>query len=184
MKVHNQLSPYDSPWTPSQRIKMMLWNISWKIFCSWTPKPFNLWRLFWVKVFGGKVFGKPFIHQRCRIQIPWNLIIHDKAAIGDRANIYSLGIIEILENATVAQEAYLCTGTHAFNHPTMNLLTSPIKINKNAFIGARAFIMPGIIIGENSIVGACSVVTKDVPDFNIVAGNPAHQIGVRNIVSN
>ncbi|EGY1308920.1 N-acetyltransferase, partial [Escherichia coli] len=44
---------------------------------------------------------------------------------------------------------------------------------KNASIGANATILPGIIIGENSIIGAGSVVTKDIPDNVIVAGNPA-----------
>ncbi|EFC0264563.1 N-acetyltransferase, partial [Escherichia coli] len=46
-------------------------------------------------------------------------------------------------------------------------------IKKNASIGANATILPGIIIGENSIIGAGSVVTKDIPDNVIVAGNPA-----------
>ncbi|EER9293197.1 N-acetyltransferase, partial [Escherichia coli] len=48
-----------------------------------------------------------------------------------------------------------------------------IHIKKNASIGANATILPGIIIGENSIIGAGSVVTKDIPDNVIVAGNPA-----------
>jgi putative colanic acid biosynthesis acetyltransferase WcaF len=143
------------------------------ILCSWTPKPANFWRLFWLKVFGAKIFGRPFVHQRARIQIPWNLIMHDRSCLGDRSNAYSLGIIEIKEHATVAQEAYLCTGTHAFDNPARNLITSPIIIGAHAFIGARAFIMPGINIGEYAIVGACSVVTKDVGAHGVVKGNPA-----------
>lgn len=171
--IHSQTNQFDSPWSVSQRIKMLLWEYVWLLLCSWTPKPANSWRLFWLKIFGCKVYGKPFVHQRARIQIPWNLILHDHACLGDRANAYTLGIIEIFEHATVAQEAYLCTGTHAFNKPAKNLITSPITIGKHAFVGARSFVMPGIKIGEFAIVGACSVVTKNVAPNQTIKGNPA-----------
>jgi putative colanic acid biosynthesis acetyltransferase WcaF len=173
MNVHSQSSQFDSPWTREQRIKMLLWEYVWTLFCSWTPKPANPWRIFWLRLFGARIHGRPFVHQRARIQIPWNLILHDRAALGDRANAYSLGIIEIHEQATVAQEVYICTGTHAFDQPAMNLLTAPIVIGAHAFIGARAFILPGVTIGERAIVGACSLVTKNVPPHTTVKGNPA-----------
>lgn len=175
MNVHSQASPYDSPWSLSQRVKMVMWEYVWLLLCSWTPKPANAWRLFWLKAFGAQINGRPFVHQRARIQIPWNLIMHDRSALGDRANAYSLGIIEIHEHATVAQEAYICTGTHAFDQPAMNLMTAPVVIGAHAFIGARAFILPGVSVGQYAVVGACSVVTKSVPDKVTVKGNPARQ---------
>ena len=58
----------------------------------------------------------------------------------------------------------------------MNLITSKITIHKGVFIGARAFIMPGVTLGENSIIGAGSVVIKNVDKNTIVAGNPAKLI--------
>lgn len=180
-QIHNQESAYSSPWDSKQRLKLLVWEYAWLLFCSWTPKPANPWRIFWLRLFGATIYGTPFVHQRARIQIPWNLTLHDHACLGDRANAYSLGKIEIHEHATVAQEAYLCTGTHAFNEPAMNLITAPITIGAYSFIGARAFIMPGVVIGNNAIVGACSVVTKDVSTHSIVAGNPAQVVNNRNI---
>jgi putative colanic acid biosynthesis acetyltransferase WcaF len=55
-------------------------------------------------------------------------------------------------------------------------LTAKITIGERVFIGARSFIMPGMTIGNDVIIGACSVVTKDVPAHSIVAGNPAKQL--------
>jgi putative colanic acid biosynthesis acetyltransferase WcaF len=173
MKVYQQMSPYDSPWTKRERIKMFLWEYVWWLLCSWTPKPANPWRVFWLKLFGAEIYGRPFVHQRARIQIPWNLILHHRATLGDRTNAYSLGKIEIHEHATVAQEVYLCTGTHDFNALAKNLITAPIIIEAHAFVGARAFILPGVRIGKGAVVGACSVVTKDVSPFKVVVGNPA-----------
>ena len=48
-----------------------------------------------------------------------------------------------------------------------------VHIGKNCWIGAGAIIMPGVTIGDNVVIGAGSVVTKNVPDFTVVAGNPA-----------
>jgi putative colanic acid biosynthesis acetyltransferase WcaF len=155
---------------------MLLWECCWTLLCSWTPKPLNPWRLFWLKSFGGSIEGTPFVHQRARITLPWNLVLRHRACLGDRAHAYSLDRIEIGEGATVAQEAYLCTGTHDFADPALPLVTRPILVGRGAFIGARAFVMPGVTIGENAIVGACSVVTHDVAAGIRVAGNPARSL--------
>ena len=132
-----------------------------------------------LKIFGANLSGMPFIHSTARTQIPWNLTMKHRACLGERANAYSLGKIKILEGATIAQEAYVCTGTHDFNNPSLQLITKPITVGKNSFIGTRAMILPGVSIGDQAIVGAMSVVSKDVPDHQIVVGNPAKKIGER-----
>jgi putative colanic acid biosynthesis acetyltransferase WcaF len=162
-----------SPWTLKEKLLLLIWAMTWKLLCSWTPKPLFLWRLFWFRVFGGVAHGKPFIHQSAKVTIPWKLTLHDKSCLGDRVVIYSLDQIEIGEATIVAQEAYLCTGTHDLTHPHRPLLTGKIRIGKRAFVGARAFVMPGITIGDHAVVGACTVVTKDVDRDSVVVGNPA-----------
>ena len=172
-KKYFQVSRFSSPWTFKYSLRMLLWEYCWPLLCSWTPKHFFLWRLFVLRCFGAVIFGKPFVHQRARIEHPWNLILHSSCSIGDRSHLYCLDHIEVHSGACVAQEVYVCTATHDFRDPSMSLLTSPITICSGAFIGARAFILPGIIIGEESIVGACSVVSKNVPPRSTVVGNPA-----------
>lgn len=54
----------------------------------------------------------------------------------------------------------------------MPLVVAKITIDEDAFVGARAFVMPGVKIGARAIVGACSVVTKDVPEDVVAGGNP------------
>ena len=176
MKTFAQASAYDSPWSLRERIGMLLWDACWAIFCAWTPKPLNRWRLLWLQIFGAKLDGTPFVHQRARIQIPWNLTLHDRACLGDRANAYTLGEIEIGARTVIAQEAYLCTGTHDLNDPHWPLQVAKITVGADVFIGARAFILPGVTIGDRAVVGACSLVTHDVEPGAIVAGNPARPL--------
>jgi putative colanic acid biosynthesis acetyltransferase WcaF len=178
-KTHRQADAYSSPWPLRRRCALLAWDYVWIVGCRWTPKPLNPWRLFVLRIFGAEIHGTPFVHQRARIQQPWNLILHHRACLGDRAAAYSLDRIVLLEGATIAQEAYLCTGTHDFAQPQLPLQTAPIVVGPGAFVGARAFVLPGVTVGARSIVGAMSVVTRDVPPDAIVAGNPARVLGRR-----
>ena len=176
MHTHLQANRYSSPWGRSYRVRLLLWEYTWQLLCHWTPKPFNPWRLHILRLFGCTIHGQPFVHQRARIEHPWNLTLHHNACLGDRAHAYCLGELEIHTGACVAQEVYLCTGTHDFSTAARPLQTSSISIGANAFIGARAFLMPGVSVGEEAIVGACSVVTRSVPASVTVVGNPARQL--------
>jgi putative colanic acid biosynthesis acetyltransferase WcaF len=84
-----------------------------------------------------------------------------------------LGAIEIGEGAIVAQEVYLCAATHDFTTHALPLVAEPIRIGPRAFIGSRAFLLPGVSVGTRAIIGACSVVTHDIPENVVAAGNPA-----------
>ncbi len=77
----------------------------------------------------------------------------------------------------IDDESYLASGVtvlaHDFARLTGRLNT---KIGKRCFVGVNAIIMPGVTIGDEVIVGAGAVVTKDVPSHCVVAGNPARII--------
>lgn len=171
--VHSIESRTASPWTFPERLRILLWSIVWPVLCAWTPKPLNAWRLIWLRLFGCKIEGTPFVHQRARIEMPWHITLHDQSCVGDRANLYALGEIELGRKCVVAQEVYLCTGTHDFNDPHLSLVTAKITVGDDAFVGARAFVLPGVHIGDGVIVGACSLVTRSVKPWSVVAGSPA-----------
>ena len=97
--------------------------------------------------------------------------------INHASSFLDLGGITIEDDVLIGPKVNLITE----NHPTdpskrKSLLCKPIVIKRNAWIGAAATILPGVTIGENSIVAAGSVVTKDVPSNTCVAGVPAKYI--------
>lgn len=86
--------------------------------------------------------------------------------------VMSLGTVTIEDGVMLGPEVGLFT----VNHEPKNirvLRTKEIHIKKNAWIGARVSILPGVTIGENAIVGTGSVVTQDVPDNSVAVGVPA-----------
>ena len=85
-----------------------------------------------------------------------------------------LGGITIDDGVFIAPKVSLLTEGHPIAPEDRHSLTvAPIHIKRNAWIGANATIMQGVTIGENAIVAAGAVVTKDVPDNTIVGGIPA-----------
>ena len=85
------------------------------------------------------------------------------------------GGITIEDDARVAANVQLISNNHDI-HDRDILVCKPVRLKKGCWIGAGASILPGVTVGENAIVGAGSVVTKDVEDDTIVAGNPARVI--------
>ncbi|MCI6556926.1 DapH/DapD/GlmU-related protein [Schaalia hyovaginalis] len=96
------------------------------------------------------------------------------------------GLITIGEDVVISREAMLLThdyaietALHSIGRGTSDRSTkvdAGITIGRNSFIGARASLLPGTVIGENCIIGSCAVVKGTVPDGAIVVGNPARQI--------
>lgn len=102
------------------------------------------------------------------IRLGKNVFINTGAMFTD------LGGIIIEDNVLIAPRVNILTVNHPLDpQARRGIILQPVHIKKNAWIGAGASILPNVTIGENAIVAAGAVVTKDVPDNVIVAGNPA-----------
>jgi putative colanic acid biosynthesis acetyltransferase WcaF len=103
----------------------------------------------------------------------------DYSCMDDDVDCYNADRVCIGRNVIVSRGASLCTATHDYTDPLFPVITGRIVVQDCAWVAARAFVFPGLTIGRGAVVGACSVVTKDVPDDAIVAGNPAQVIARR-----
>lgn len=92
-----------------------------------------------------------------------------------RCLMMSAGGITIDDGAMIAANVQLISNNHDL-YERQVITCKPVHIGKNAWIGAGATILPGVTVGDNAVVGAASVVTKDVPPDTILAGNPAKLI--------
>ena len=106
-----------------------------------------------------------------------NIILHKNCEINDGSYIVARDRIEIGENTGIAYRVTILTGTGINPHNSLKYLyprrKASVKIGNNVWIGANSTILPGVTIGDFSVVAAGSVVTKDVPPGVLVAGVPA-----------
>ncbi|MBR3361840.1 MAG: acyltransferase, partial [Lachnospiraceae bacterium] len=87
----------------------------------------------------------------------------------------SRGGITIEDDAMIAANVSLISNNHD-PYDRQVLLCKPVTIRKGAWVGANSTILPGVTVGKYAIVAAGAVVTKDVPDYAVVGGNPAKVI--------
>lgn len=107
--------------------------------------------------------------------------------IGHNVKMDGSGYLDVGSGCIIARDTEILTSNHYFQGDDLEeipydkrFIYKKVTIGENIWIGMRSVILPGVTIGEGAIVGACSVVTKDVPPLAIVAGNPAKVIRYRN----
>jgi acetyltransferase-like isoleucine patch superfamily enzyme len=99
------------------------------------------------------------------------------AVIEEGCVMQSLDAIHIGARARIGPGALLLTGGHDIEHPEFVLVTAPIVIEQDAYIGPKAIVLGGVTVGHAAVVAPQAVVTKTVPPFAIVAGAPARVVG-------
>jgi acetyltransferase-like isoleucine patch superfamily enzyme len=114
-----------------------------------------------------------------------SLVLGPRTSLGANCVVVSMSGIEIGEAVLFAGGCYLSAGAYPVHDRTAAVMDQdalskgPIRIGGGAWIGTCAIILDGITVGRGAVVGAGAVVTKDVPDWAIVAGVPARQVGTR-----
>jgi putative colanic acid biosynthesis acetyltransferase WcaF len=176
-----QADRYSSPWSLGERVAMALWHVVWLLLFRRTPKPCRAWRRWLLRCFGCRMTGRPFVAASARIRIPWLLTLEDRACIGEAVEVYNLGPVAVRANAVVAQQVYLCAGTHDLENPDLPLVVGPIDIGREAFVGVRALVLPGVTIDSGAVIGGGAVVTKDMPAWTVCGGNPCQPIKPRKL---
>lgn len=171
---------YNDPLPRAVKFRRLKWWLAWKLLASWMPYFIGKkWRNFLFRCFGMEMGGHVGIYPTAKIWAPWNIKLASWVAIDDEVNLYSADKITIGTKVAISREAFICTASHDITKPNRPLVTKPITICDGVWIGARAIILPGVTIGEGAVVAAGAVVTKDVPAWAVVAGNPAKVVKQR-----
>lgn len=139
------------------------------------------------------------IGNNCEIYGTLQSVAQGEIVIGDHTAIYERSIIGSVNSVRIGSCVIISNQVHIYdnnNHPTspaarkkmclegfhtdawrwVHSESKPIVIEDNVWIGENSTILKGVTIGKGSVVGCCSVVTKDVPPYSIVAGNPARVV--------
>jgi len=177
--MYNQDTHTGPSFSFRNRAARLVWKVTYALFFFPTPNMMFGWRAFLLRCFGARVGRNVHVYPRVRIWAPWNLDLGDEAGIADGVTLYSQDQITIGRRAVISQGAHLCTGTHDHSDPGHRLVTCPIHVGDHAWLAAESFILPGVRIGEGAVIGARSLVTKDMPAWMVCGGHPCQPIRER-----
>jgi acetyltransferase-like isoleucine patch superfamily enzyme len=134
-----------------------------------------------LKTAGATIRGLAFIDPGALIQHPRNLEIGSSSVIG-RAQLFALDQIVLGAHAIIGDSVFLCAGSHNVHDPSFPTIHAPIEIGDYVWLANGSTVLPGVRIGRGAVIGARSVVTENIEEMAIVAGNPARKVGERRAV--
>ena len=176
-----KIEKYNDNISFKNKLSQKIWAfVSFFFFKQFTLNIFNFWRIILLKMFGAKIGFGSIVYSSAYIPAPWNLIMGKFSCLGPNVKLHIDKTI-IGDKVTISQGSYLCSGSHDINKLNKPFISSPIFIQDFVWIAADCFIGPGVKIGEGAVVGARSVVFKDVASWTVVGGNPAKFIKNRKI---
>lgn len=122
---------------------------------------------------------KMFVEAPFRVDYGYNISVGNNLQVNFNCVILDVAPVKIGNNCLIAANVHIYAATHPIDpkHRQDNddyyELAKPVTIGNEVWIGGQATILPGVTIGDNVVIGAGSVVNKDVPSNVVVAGNPA-----------
>ena len=167
-----------SPYPRGEAIRRYLWLAVERTLFRWSPRPWHAWRAWLLHLFGAEIadLHGVVVFPTATIHFPWKLALEPRAMVGPGVRLYNLAAIRLGRGANLSQYCHLCAGTPDYLRWSMPLLARPITIGENVWLGAEVFVGPGVTIGELCVVGARSVVVKDLPARQVCVGNPCRPI--------
>lgn len=180
-----QFADYVDNYTLANKLRRLAWRVCRVLlFRPFGLPVFHRWRALLLRLWGARLPLDVHVYASADVWAPWNLRMGHQACLAPHTIVYNPALISLGERATVSQYAYLCTATHDYTSPQFTLYSRPITLCAHSWVAARAFVGPGVTVGEGGVVGANATVFKDVAPWAVVAGNPATVIKERVINDN
>lgn len=161
------------PYTKAEYFKRFLWEWVQRTLIRYSPSRAARWRRFWLRLFGANLTNTSITKATTRVTHPWLLTMGEHSVLADETIVYNLGPITIGDHTVVSQRVHLCAGTHDYKQSYLPLVRPPITIGSGVWVCADAFVGPNVTVHDNALVGARSVVMRDIEPGVIVSGNPA-----------
>lgn len=133
-------------------------------------------KIFILKKFGASIGRSVIIRRSVKVHFPWNLEIGDDCWIGEEVWFINHEKVKIGSNVCISQRSIICSGGHDYRSASLEYAHKPVVIKDGAWVCLDVKVLPGVTIGECSVVSAGEVVRKSLPDYSMLIGGQVHQI--------
>ena len=157
------------------RVERVIWGVVYFLFIRFSPYFLYKYRNFIYRAFGAQISSGVEIYPTAKIWLPKNLVVGQNSGIGPGCELYNVDKIIIGEKVNISQDVYICTASH-MRDENFTLIGSPVFIGDGCWVAAKASILPGVKLANDSVIGACSVVSNRVKEPGTYIGNPAVRI--------
>lgn len=166
-------------WSLGHKLRRALWMVVWRLLGRPGPRFMSPWRVFLLRAFGARIGRDVLVCGGVKVLMPWNLQVGDCTSLSEEVDVYNFGQVRIGSNTCLSRGVWLCTGTHDYNVANFPLIWDDITVGDAAWLAVNCFVAPGVSIGDGAVVGACSVVTRDLEGWAVHAGNPCAFVKAR-----
>ena len=168
-----------SPFTVRENFARLMWLIVQGTIFRFSFPTWYRYRVMLLRLFRAKIDPTCRIKRTVRFDCPWNVTAGRNCALGDYVIVYALGSITLGRRVTVSQYSHLCAGSHDFTHRYLPLIKPPITLENDVWLGADAFVGPGVTVHEGALLGARGSAFKDLDAWTIYGGSPARRMRER-----
>jgi putative colanic acid biosynthesis acetyltransferase WcaF len=136
----------------------------------------NILRIFFLTLCGAKIGARVIVRRGVRVHFPWNLEVGDDCWIGEEVWFINHEKITIGSNVCISQRSIICSGGHDYRSASLEYAHKPVIIKNGAWVCLDAKVLPGVTIGECSVVSAGEVARKSVHDYSMLVGGEIRPI--------
>jgi putative colanic acid biosynthesis acetyltransferase WcaF len=169
------LRDFTSRRTFHEKIKLALWILVNKSLVRNVFMP-TRFRKTLLRLFGARIGPRVILRSSVMIQFPWNIEIGADCWIGEHVWFINHEEIKLGTNVCISQRSIICSGGHDYRSTSLEYAHKPIEIKDGAWVCLDAKVLPGVTIGECSVVSAGEVARKSIPDYSILVGGEIRPI--------
>jgi putative colanic acid biosynthesis acetyltransferase WcaF len=154
------------------RFVFALWYFTKRVFFL-SPLPWPSRAKSWLlRLFGAEVGQGVYWKPRVNIHLPWKLKVGDHTWVGEEVCVINFAAVNIGAHCCLSQRSFLCAANHDYRSPEMSYRHAPIVLEDGVWIGAGAFIGPGVTVGVDAVITAMSLANRSLEGGWIYSGQP------------
>jgi putative colanic acid biosynthesis acetyltransferase WcaF len=175
--MERDLSNYSNPnrlqlqW----KVRVSLWYYLGQPVFEMRFLPMHL-RVSILKLFGARMGNGIRLRSKIVVHDPKNLVIGDHSWIGEEVWFINHEKITVGSDVCISQRSIICSGAHDYRSASLEHAHKPVKIKNGAWVCLDSKVLPGVTIGECSVVSAGEIVRKSIPDYSMLVGGKIRPI--------